>query len=76
MDIVLTPQLLKYANIPGLVDMVIGKEPDARKDDLGLRKKIQSQGPNLHKRATTSYQTNASIRGAYGTQTPDLAPNP
>ena len=41
MDIVLTPQLLKYANIPGLVDMVISKEPDSRKDDLGLRKKIQ-----------------------------------
>ena len=41
LDIVITPQLLKYAHIPGLVDMVIGKEPDARKDDLGLRRKIQ-----------------------------------
>ena len=37
----ITPQLLKYANIPGLVDMVIGNEPDARKDDFGLKKKIQ-----------------------------------
>ena len=73
MDIVLTPQLLKYANIPGLVDMVIGKEPDARKDDLGLRKKIQYQTPNLHKRASTAY--NVVNRNAYGTQTPDHAPN-
>ena len=36
MDIMLTPQLLKYAHIPGLVDMVIGKEPNSRRDDFGL----------------------------------------
>ena len=61
MDTVLTPQLLKYANIPGLVDMVISKDPDASKDDLGLRKKMSSTNSN-HKRAATSYQTNINIR--------------
>ena len=37
MFIVLTPQLLKFARIPGLVDKVIRNESDARKNDLGFK---------------------------------------
>ena len=40
MEINITPQLLTYASIPGLVDMVIEQKPDSRKDDFGLKKKI------------------------------------
>ena len=36
MDIAFTPKLLKYAHIPGLVDLVIDNGPDSKKDDLGL----------------------------------------
>ena len=70
MDTVLNPKLLKYANIPGLVDMVISKDPDASRDDLGLKKKMSSASSNMHKRAVTTYQTpNHNVRSS---RTPDL----
>ena len=71
MEIMLTPQLLKYASIPGLVDMVIENKLDARKDDLGLKKKML---PNKRVQAL-AYNTNASNRNTYGAQTPDVQPN-
>ena len=52
--------------------MVISKDPDASKDDLGLRKKMSSTTSNVHKRAATSYQTNINIRQS---RTPDLQTN-
>ena len=71
MEINITPQLMTYASIPGLVDMVIENRPDAKRDDFGLKRKILPQ-----KRVNApAYNTNAGSRNTYGASTPDMQPN-
>ena len=36
-EIMLTPKLLQFANVAGVVDMYLSKQVDVNADDLGLK---------------------------------------
>ena len=42
-EILLTPKLLKFANIGGVVDMYLKKQVDVNLDDLGLKQRLLGQ---------------------------------
>ena len=37
-EIMLTPKLLQFANVAGVVDMYLSKQVDVNADDLGIKK--------------------------------------
>ena len=42
-EILLTPKLLKFANVGGVVDMYLKNQVDVNLDDLGLKQRLQGQ---------------------------------